>query len=90
MEKRAAYLKQQRDRMLELKKIEREKQLHQYTKGQSKQRPTSARVARQAISAEPPSQPTQEASSQPSEEEVKRIAMRKALAAKLKKEVIYK
>lgn len=93
IEKRIAYLKQQRDRMLELKRKEREKTLDEYTKTQSKQRPTSARVARQAIgenAANKSDIATPPTTAAPSAEELKRIAMRKALADKLKKEVVYK
>lgn len=84
MARRMEYLKQQRDRLLALKKAEREKQLQQYEKSEPKKRPTSARVARQAVSGEPIQAP------EISAEDAKRIAMRKALAEKLKKEVIHK
>ena len=79
------YLKQQRDRLLSLKKAEREKQLASYSNTESsKKRPTSARVARQAVSGGGETKPTSSA------EDAKKIAMRKALAEKLKKQVIQK
>ena len=84
MAKRVEYLKQQRDRLLALKKSEREKQLNQYEKSEPRKRPTSARVARQAVAGKPIQAP------EVSAEDAKRIAMRKALAEKLKKEVIHK
>jgi len=83
MAKRVEYLKQQRDHLLALKKAEREKQLDQYSKTESKKRPTSARVARQAVSGV-------EVKPAESAEDARRMAMRKALAEKLKKEVINK
>lgn len=86
MDKREAYLIQQRDRLLELKRKEREKQLNQYTKTQPKARPSSARIAKQALGGETP----QASVPEPSADELKRIAMRKALAEKLKKEVVHK
>ncbi|XP_057315377.1 cilia- and flagella-associated protein 36-like [Hydractinia symbiolongicarpus] len=82
LKKRAEYLKQQRDKLLAMKKQEREKQLSEYTKSQPK-RPSSARVAKQAVTGEI-------AAPAPSAEDQKRMAMRKALAEKLKKEVVYK
>ena len=86
MLKRIEYLKQQRDRLLSLKKAEREKQLDNYSKTESsKKRPTSARVARQAVSGG--GGDTKPAASA---EDAKKFAMRKALAEKLKKEVINK
>ena len=77
MEKRMEYLKQQRDRLLALKKTEREKQLANYSNTESsKKRPTSARVARQAVSGGGEAKPAASA------EDAKKIAMRKALAEK--------
>jgi len=86
MAKRIEYLKQQRDRLLAMKKNEREKQLDQYSKTESKKRPTSARVARQAVSGGG----AEAAKPAVSAEDAKKIAMRKALAEKLRKEVINK
>ena len=85
MAKRIEYLKQQRDRLLAMKKNERKKQLDQYSKTESKKRPTSARVARQAVSGG-----AEAAKPAVSAEDAKKIAMRKALAEKLRKEVINK
>lgn len=81
MKKRAEYLKQQRDRLLELKKQEREKQLSAYTEAKP-ERPTSARVARQAVAGTI-------VDNTPRKDD-KKIAIRKALADKLKKEVVYR
>lgn len=92
MSKRIEYLKQQRDRLLSLKKAEREKQLEDYSKTESsKKRPTSARVARQAVSGVP-NVGAGAGGDKPevSKEDVKKMAMRKALAEKLKKQVINK
>ncbi|XP_065062744.1 cilia- and flagella-associated protein 36-like [Rhopilema esculentum] len=82
VKKREQYLKEQRDKLLQLKSKEREQQLDTYAKSQPK-RPTSARVARQSFAC---------AAEKKDEEETepKKLAMRKALADRLKKEVIYK
>ena len=79
-------MKEQRNRLLSMKSKEREKQLDTYTACQP-QRPTSARTARQAVAC---MDADQERSIASDEVDTKRLAVRKALADKLKKEVIYK
>lgn len=82
LKQRTEYLKEQRDKLLKLKKQQREKNLEKFTEEQPKSRPMSARAARTATSgttAEPTS-PTDD----------KKLAMRKALASVLKREVIEK
>lgn len=82
MKRREQYLKDQRDRLLQMKSKERKKQLDDYSASQPK-RPTSARTARNAVT---------RATNQSDDFEVdpSKLAVRKALADKLKKEVIYK
>ena len=86
--RRTEYLKQQRDKLLELKKQERQKRLVTYTEKEPKARPTSARAARRVTDgqeAEP------QASGPPSEEDKeKKLAMRRALAKCLRQEVVDK
>jgi hypothetical protein len=82
---RTEYLKQQRDKLLQMKKQEREKKLHKYTEEQPKARPTSARAARQVTAGERVTSPSP---SSPTDE--KKLAMRRALADVLKREVIEK
>lgn len=79
--KRVDYLKQQRDKLMEMKRREREKQL---LSAETKQptRPASARAARSAM--QQPLAPTE-----PSEED-KKLAMRKAIASRIKSEVMGK
>ena len=79
-------MKQQRDKLLQLKDKERERQLDTYAKSQPK-RPVSARVARQAVVGE---SQIKEKDEPDSVADPKKLAMRKALADRLKKEVIYK
>ena len=69
-----------------MKNREREKQLDTYAASQPK-RPTSARIARKAVAISDTDQFKSDASEQ---EDTKRLAVRKALADKLKKEIIYK
>lgn len=84
LKKRQEYLKQQRDKLLEMKKKEREKQLLAAEKSQPK-RPMSARMAKSAM---------QEGASNESDklspEEEKKMAMRKAIADRLKAEMLGK
>ena len=77
MAKRTAYLKQQRDKLLAMKKAEREKQLADAEASQLKSRPKSARAARSALGAQGRKQI-----------DPKTLEIRKALAEKLKQEVI--
>ena len=86
MKRRAEYLKQQRDKLLALKRQEREKNLTKYTEQQPKARPTSARAARRVIAGEQVDSPAPKSS----EDEAKKLAMRRALADCLKREVIDK
>ena len=86
MKRREEYLRQQRDKLLTMKKQEREKRLDIYSANQPK-RPTSARVARRAVTEEETGK--QEAHSE-TVDDPKKLAMRKALADRLKKEVLYK
>lgn len=78
LQERQRYLKEQRDRLLAMKKEAREKQLGKAEQSQSG-RPQSARTARSALQGDVDTL---------SEEEQKKIAMRKAIAAKLRQEVI--
>ncbi|PIK57081.1 putative coiled-coil domain-containing protein [Apostichopus japonicus] len=88
LQKRELYLKQQRDKLLALKKREREKNLSTFTEEEAKSRPKSARAARQATSGLDGSSGGMAAKSK--EEQEKTLAMRKALAERLKQEVINK
>ncbi|XP_071833301.1 cilia- and flagella-associated protein 36-like isoform X2 [Apostichopus japonicus] len=88
LQKREQYLKQQRDKLLALKKREREKNLSTFTEEEAKSRPKSARAARQATSGLDGSSGGMAAKSK--EEQEKTLAMRKALAERLKQEVINK
>ena len=75
--KRTAFLKQQRDKLLQMKKIEREKQLAIAEASQGKMRPKSARAARSAFG-----------SGGRQHIDPKTLEIRRSLAEKLKKEVI--
>ena len=91
LEKRAEFMRKQRDVLAEKKRHEREKQLDQFVR-QSEQagqpmRPMSSRAARNILSGAEPGEINQTSSR--SEEERKRLEARKALAETLKKEVIY-
>ncbi|XP_076042512.1 cilia- and flagella-associated protein 36 [Oratosquilla oratoria] len=74
LRKRQEYLKSQRDRLLALKKQEREKQLAEFEHNSSQKRPKSSRAARRALSGNTIDAQT--------------LKVRKALAARLKAEVI--
>lgn len=82
--KRAEYLKQQRDKLMEMKRKEREKQLITAEKSQP-QRPASARAARAALQQGGTQQPKR-----PSPEEEKKLAMRRAIADRIKSEIMGK
>jgi len=75
--KRTAYLKQQRDKLLAMKKAEREKQLADAEASHGSSRPKSARAARSALG-----------SSGRKQIDPKTLEIRRALAEKLKQEVI--
>lgn len=78
LSKRQAFLTGQRDKLLAMKKAKREEKLADESTARA--RPTSARIARNAAN------PTVE--SDPEDE--KKLAMRRAIANKLKQEVIGK
>ena len=82
--KRVHFLKQQRDKLMEMKRREREKQLLSAASSQPA-RPASARAARNAMR-----QP--EAAAEPAgpSEEDKKLAMRKAIANRIKTELMGK
>ena len=82
--KRVNFLKQQRDKLMEMKRKEREKQLLSAASDQPA-RPASARAARNAL--RQPEAPAEPAA--PSEEE-KKLAMRKAIANRIKSELMGK
>ncbi|CAG5130675.1 unnamed protein product [Candidula unifasciata] len=83
--KRAEYLKQQRDKLMEMKRKEREKQLLSAEKSQP-QRPASARAARAALQqGGAPQKPPRL-----SPEEEKKLAMRRAIAERIKSELMGK
>lgn len=86
MKRRAAYLKQQRDKLMDLKRQEREKNLAKYTEQQPKARPTSSRAARRVTAGEQVASPAAKSD----EDEGKKLAMRRALADVLKREVVDK
>ncbi|XP_071963544.1 uncharacterized protein [Antedon mediterranea] len=85
LKKREAYLKQQRDQLMEMKKKEREKSLNNFSKKeQSKARPQSSRAAKNATAGDV------KVKSGNQESEDKKLKMRMALAERLKQEVIQK
>ena len=91
--KRRNYLALQRDRLIEKKKTEREKKLDEFTTdttGTHTARPKSARVARQVTATGKVSQNQVQGNQYPNAKEDKNLAMRVALAQRLKKEVIDK
>ncbi|KDR03829.1 cilia- and flagella-associated protein 36 [Zootermopsis nevadensis] len=73
--RRQEYLNAQRDKLLALKKQEREKQLQAVETGSSKQRPRSAKAAQLALAGQP-------------EINAQTLQVRKALAERLKSEVV--
>lgn len=79
LKQRQQYLKQQRDKLVAMKKKEREKQLLAAEQTQP-QRPVSARNARSVL------QGDQQKKVDPEEE--KKLAMRKAIANRLKSELL--
>ena len=88
LKKRQDFLKQQRDKLLAKKKAEREKKLESYEseKGPANRgRPQSARAARSAMSG---GRKAPAASANPEDE--KKLAMRRAIADRLKNEVVGK
>lgn len=85
LERREGYLKQQRDKLLAMKRQTREKHLTKFTEQQPKARPTSAQTARRVTAGEK----VESASKNPADDQ-KKFAMRRALADALKREVIDK
>lgn len=84
IKKRQAYLIQQRDKLIAMKKAEREKQLLSAEQSQPT-RPMSSRAARQSLQ---PEGDKGEEKKQLSEEEQKKIEMRRTIANKLKAELM--
>ncbi|KAI8787867.1 cilia- and flagella-associated protein 36-like [Biomphalaria glabrata] len=82
--KRAEFLRKQRDKLMEMKQQEREKQLLTALKTQP-QRPASARAARAALKQVPSSK-----ASAKNPEDEKKLAMRKAIADRIKSELLNK
>ncbi|XP_005098604.1 cilia- and flagella-associated protein 36 [Aplysia californica] len=80
--KRAEFLKQQRDKLMEMKRKEREKQLLTAEKSQP-QRPASARAARAALK-----HSEESGAAQSNAEEEKKLAMRRAIADRIKSELM--
>lgn len=79
LKKRTEFLREQRDKLLAMKRAEREKQLEEAEKTSSRARPKSARAARTAMSSS--GQSTVQIDPQT-------LKARKALAEKLRAEVI--
>jgi len=82
---RQQFLRQQRDKLLAMKKEAREKQLGEAERDVGSQRPVSARAARSALHAAAGTQ-----HSPRSADADQKMAMRKAIAEKLRQEVIGK
>ena len=80
---RQEFLRRQRDKLLAMKKDAREKQLRFAEREHASQRPVSARAARSALQAPP-------AAAAHTPDDCKKMAMRKAIAEKLRQEVIDK
>ncbi|PAA54445.1 hypothetical protein BOX15_Mlig023550g2 [Macrostomum lignano] len=82
--KRQEFLRNQRDKLVAMKQREREAQLAKHERSAGRDRPSSARAARSAMSGRP------EDSGPPkrSADDERKLAMRRAIAAKLKEEVI--
>ncbi|XP_029643064.1 cilia- and flagella-associated protein 36-like [Octopus sinensis] len=84
LKKRQEFLRQQRDKLIEMKKNERQKQLMKAEKDQP-QRPKSARIARSLLT-QKPDKVSQESNTVKNEA----IAMRQAIANRIKLEVMSK
>jgi hypothetical protein len=85
LKQRQDFLRQQRDKLLAMKKEAREKQLQDAEQSQhGSKRPVSARVARSAMQDDSPEK------SKESAENEKKMAMRRAIAEKLREEVVGK
>ena len=81
---RQQFLREQRDKLLAMKKEAREKQLRETEQDCGSHRPVSARAARSALRTAAAQQSPHSAESD------KKMAMRKAIAEKLRQEVIGK
>jgi len=81
---RQEFLRQQRDKLLAMKKEAREKQLREAERDRGSHRPVSARAARSALQGSSAQQSLHTA------ENDKKMAMRKAIAEKLRQEVVGK
>lgn len=84
LQRRQEFLKQQRDKLIAMKKNEREKHLLSAEKA-APSRPKSARAARSALSMK-----KEDAKAGPNAEEQKQLEMRRAIANRLKQEVVGK
>ncbi|KAK3780668.1 hypothetical protein RRG08_028116 [Elysia crispata] len=82
-QQRVQFLKQQRDKLMEMKRKEREKQLLSAEHSQP-QRPASARAARAALSQEGDGKDKKGANA----EDEKKLAMRRAIADRIKSELM--
>lgn len=91
LERRAEFMRKQRELLIERKRIEREKQLESFVKESEKQkeaRPMSSRVARAVLDGVEPTIIANKTLNADEEKERKKLEARRALAEKLKKEVI--
>jgi len=84
MKQRQEFLRQQRDKLLEMKKQARAKQLQDVTHAQP-QRPQSAKAARSVMVKGTDAAPPADGKT---EEDAKKLAMRRAIADKLRREVL--
>lgn len=86
IEKRAEFMRRQRDILAEKKRVERQKQIDELVKESRRtgERPMSSRAARSVLSGADPAEMTQSGS----DEERKKLEARKALAETLRKEVV--
>ena len=82
IEQRAQYMRMQREKLLNLKKQERTKRLNTFEEDAPK-RPMSSRVARRVTTGAEVEKPKEI-----DEQQQKKLELRRALAARLKKEVI--
>lgn len=80
-------MRMQREKLLNLKKQERAKRLQTFEQEQPVKRPMSSRVARRVTQGNEAEKPL---TNEDSEKEQKMLAMRRALAERLKKEVVNK
>lgn len=81
---RAQYMRIQREKLINLKKQERTKRLHTFEEDAPK-RPMSSRVARRVTAG---TETEKAPSNEMDEQQQKKLDLRRALAARLKKEVV--